>query len=120
MHRTDNSATTRCVTGAAVLFSSSQLAFDKVLRGRSITEERLAQVCTLDAIAHQRGQSLAQTATIWALRDPRVTSATVDVRSVAQLEENPDALTHLDSSEEELAETDSRLSDVDPPWAGNT
>ncbi len=77
-------------------------------------------MCTLDAIAHRCGQSLAQMAIIWALRDPRVISATTGVRSVAQPEENPEALTHLDLSEEELAEIDGRLSDVDPPWAGNT
>jgi L-glyceraldehyde 3-phosphate reductase len=56
----------------------------------------------------------------WVLRDWRVTSAIVGVRSAAQLEENLNALTNPDLSEEELAEIDTCLSDAYGPSAGNT
>jgi L-glyceraldehyde 3-phosphate reductase len=57
----------------------------------------------LNAIAAQRGQSLAQMALAWVLRDPRVTSALVGASSVAQLEDNVAALQRLDFAAEELA-----------------
>ena len=52
------------------------------------------------------GQSLAQMALAWALRDPRVTSVLIGASSVAQLEDNLGALDHLDFADEELAEID--------------
>lgn len=85
----------------------SRASEDHFLRRDSITETRLAHVRALDALASRRGQSLAQMAIAWVLRDRRVTSALVGVRSVAQLEENLAALRHLDFSEEELVEIDS-------------
>ncbi len=66
----------------------------------------LAHVRALNAIAERRGQSLAQMAIAWTLRDPRVTSALIGASSVRQLEQNVAALEHLEFSAEELAEID--------------
>lgn len=71
-----------------------------------ITDETLAKVRGLAEIARRRGQTLAQMALSWTLRDPRVTSALVGAGSVAQLEENLGALEKLDFSPAELAEID--------------
>ena len=71
-----------------------------------LTEEALAKIRALNEIAAARGQSLAQMAVAWTLRDPRVTSALIGASSVAQLEANVAALDRLDFSAEELAEID--------------
>ena len=71
----------------------------------------LDRVRALDAIARERGQSLAQMALAWVLRDPRVTSALVGTSSVAQLEEDIAALEHLEFSDDECAAIDA----VAPP-----
>jgi L-glyceraldehyde 3-phosphate reductase len=71
-----------------------------------LTEETLAKVRALNEIAGRRGQTLAQMAVAWTLRDPRVTSALVGASSVAQLEQNVAALDNLTFSDEELAEID--------------
>ena len=71
-----------------------------------LTEDNLARVRALNAIAARRGQSLAQMAIAWVLRDPRVSSALVGASSVGQLEQNIAALEHLDFSPEELGEID--------------
>jgi L-glyceraldehyde 3-phosphate reductase len=71
-----------------------------------LTEEMLAKVRALNDIAAQRGQTLAQLALAWTLRDPRVTSTLVGASSVAQLEENVGALGNLKFTDEELAEID--------------
>jgi L-glyceraldehyde 3-phosphate reductase len=63
-------------------------------------------VRALNAIAAERGQSLAQMALAWALRDPRVTSVLIGASSVAQLDDNLGALDRLDFSDEELAAID--------------
>ena len=68
--------------------------------------EKLARVRSLGEIAARRGQTLAQLALAWTLRDPRVTSAVIGASSVAQLEENLAAQKHLDFSSDELAEID--------------
>jgi len=60
----------------------------------------------LNAIAARRGQSLAQLALAWALRDPRMTSLVIGASSVAQLEDNIAALDRLELTAEELAEID--------------
>jgi L-glyceraldehyde 3-phosphate reductase len=60
----------------------------------------------LNEIARRRGQSLAQMAIAWTLRDPRVTSSLVGASSVAQLDDSLDALAKLDFSEAELTEID--------------
>ena len=71
-----------------------------------LSEENLARVRALNQIAAGRGQTLAQMALAWTLRDPRVTSSLIGVSSLVQLEENLKALDRLDFSAEELAEID--------------
>lgn len=76
------------------------------LKGEHLSEENLARVRALNAIAQRRGQSLAQMALAWTLRDPRVTSALVGASRPEQLTENIAALNNLEFSPEELAEID--------------
>jgi L-glyceraldehyde 3-phosphate reductase len=71
-----------------------------------ISEENLARVRALNEIAGRRGQTLAQLAISWALRDERVTSALLGASSVAQLEQNVAALQKLDFDADELTEID--------------
>ena len=71
-----------------------------------LTEENVQHVRTLNEIAKGRGQSLAQLALAWSLRDARVTSALIGASSVAQLEENLAALDRLDFTADELAAID--------------
>ena len=71
-----------------------------------ISEENLARVRALNEIAGRRGQTLAQLAISWALRDERVTSALLGASSVQQLEQNVAALQKLDFDADELAEID--------------
>ena len=71
-----------------------------------ITDENLERIRALNAIAERRGQSLAQMAIAWVLRDPRVTSALIGASSVEQLEQNVAALERLDFADDELAEID--------------
>ncbi len=71
-----------------------------------ITSENLERVRALNEIAARRGQSLAQLAIAWALRDPRVTSALLGASSVSQLEQNVAALENLDFDASELEEID--------------
>jgi L-glyceraldehyde 3-phosphate reductase len=68
--------------------------------------EILSHVRVLNGIAQRRGQSLAQMAIAWVLRDPRVTSALVGARNVTQLDESLDALKTPDFAAEELAAID--------------
>ena len=71
-----------------------------------LSEQNLDHVRALNEIASKRGQSLAQMAIAWALRDQRVTSALLGASSVHQLEQNVAALERLDFSAEELADID--------------
>ncbi|MFA1550203.1 L-glyceraldehyde 3-phosphate reductase [Actinomadura chokoriensis] len=71
-----------------------------------LSEENLRHVRTLDEIAKGRGQTLAQLALAWSLRDGRVTSALIGASSVRQLEENLAALDRLDFTADELAAID--------------
>ncbi len=71
-----------------------------------ITEQAIAKIRALNEIAARRGQSLAQMAIAWALRDQRVTAALIGASSVAQLESNVAALDRLDFTDDELAEID--------------
>jgi L-glyceraldehyde 3-phosphate reductase len=71
-----------------------------------LSEDNLSRVRALNEIAQQRGQSLAQMAIAWVLRDPRVTSALIGASSVEQLDDNLGALERLDFSDDELAEID--------------
>jgi L-glyceraldehyde 3-phosphate reductase len=76
-----------------------------------ITDEARAKIQALNEIASARGQTLAQMAIAWTLRDPRVTSALPGASSVEQVEENVAALDRLDFSAEELAEIDRHATD---------
>jgi L-glyceraldehyde 3-phosphate reductase len=67
-----------------------------------LSEENLARVRALNEIAAARGQSLAQLAIAWVLRDPRVTSALIGASSVEQLEANVASLEKLQLSPDEL------------------
>jgi len=71
-----------------------------------LSEVNLARVRGLNEIARRRGQSLAQMAYAWVLRDPRVTTTLVGASSPEQIRENVAALANLDFSAEELAEID--------------
>jgi L-glyceraldehyde 3-phosphate reductase len=86
-----------------------------------LTEETLGKVRTLNELAQARGQSLAQMALAWTLRDPRITSTLIGASSVAQLEENVAALERLDFTSEELAEIDRYATDSGINiWAGSS
>ncbi len=71
-----------------------------------LTEDNIRRVQALNAIAERRGQTLSQMAIAWVLRDPRVTSALIGARTVAQLADSLSSLNHLDFSDAELAEID--------------
>ncbi|MET1072278.1 MAG: aldo/keto reductase, partial [Umezawaea sp.] len=71
-----------------------------------LSDENLARVRALNEIASSRGQSLAQLALTWTLRDPRVTSALIGASSVRQLEDNVAALDAPPLTEDEIAEID--------------
>jgi L-glyceraldehyde 3-phosphate reductase len=86
--------------------TGSRAARESSLSPDLITEEALAKVRGLNAIASRRGQSLAQMAIAWVLRDPRVTSALVGAASIAHVEANVAALDTLEFSAEELTEID--------------
>ncbi len=76
------------------------------LSSDQISPRTLAHVRALAGIAAARGQTLAQMALSWVLRDPRVTSALIGASSVAQLEENLAAADHTEFTEDELADID--------------
>jgi L-glyceraldehyde 3-phosphate reductase len=84
----------------------SRAAQGKSLSPDLLTDEALAHVRALDGIASRRGQSLAQLALAWVLRDPRVTSVLIGASSVEQLETNVAALDSLEIGADELAEID--------------
>jgi L-glyceraldehyde 3-phosphate reductase len=71
-----------------------------------LSDENLGRIRSLNTIADGRGQSLAQLALAWCLRDPRVTSVLIGASSVAQLEDSVGALDRLDFSDDELAAID--------------
>jgi L-glyceraldehyde 3-phosphate reductase len=93
--------------------------------GEFVTEEMVQgtidRVRALNKIASRRGQSLAQMAIAWTLRDPRVTSALIGASSVEQLENNLSALGHLDFSADELAEIDRHATEAGiNQWAASS
>jgi L-glyceraldehyde 3-phosphate reductase len=75
-----------------------------------LNDEMLGELRALHEIATRRGQSLAQLALAWGLRDERVTSLVIGASSVEQLEQNVSTLDNLSLSAEELAEIDRHLS----------
>jgi L-glyceraldehyde 3-phosphate reductase len=92
--------------------ADSRVATGGALDRDMITEDRLAQVRALATIADNRGQSLAQLALAWALRDPRVTSLVIGASSVDQLEANLAALDNLGFSDGELDNIDRHATDA--------
>jgi L-glyceraldehyde 3-phosphate reductase len=84
----------------------SRMRTAKSLHEEMLSEDNLARVRALNEIAQRRGQSLAQMAVAWVLRDPRITSALIGASSVAQLEQNVAALDKLDFDPSELEEID--------------
>ncbi len=86
--------------------ADSRAARGGSLRAEYLSEENLARVRALAAVAEQRGQSLAQLAIAWVLRDPRVTSVALGARTAAQLEENLAAVQGAPLTDAELAEID--------------
>jgi L-glyceraldehyde 3-phosphate reductase len=84
----------------------SRASSDGSLSPDLLTDESLEKIRALNEIARGRGQSLAQMALAWTLRDPRVTSALIGASSVPQLEDNVAALERLEFSADELAEID--------------
>ncbi len=84
----------------------SRAAQDKSLSTSLLSDENLARIRALNEIAGQRGQTLAQLALTWSLRDPRVTSALIGASSVKQLEDNVAALSAPPLTDDELAAID--------------
>ncbi len=97
----------------------SRAAEGSSLNADWLSEEALTRIRALNDIAASRGQSLAQLALAWALRDERVTSLVTGASSVHQLEQNVAALDHLDFTEDELAAIDEHAVDAGVDlWAG--
>jgi L-glyceraldehyde 3-phosphate reductase len=91
--------------------AGSRASHSGSLSQEMLTDETLAKVRALNQVAQRRGQTLAQMALAWTLRDPRVTSALVGASSVAQLEQNVGALDKLQFSADELREIDRSATD---------
>jgi L-glyceraldehyde 3-phosphate reductase len=86
--------------------AGSRASQNRFLSEADLTEDVMERVRALNEIAARRGQSLAQMALAWTLRDPRMTSTLVGASSVTQLENNVAALDRLDFSDSELQEID--------------
>ena len=86
--------------------AESRMAENSSLSRDWLTSQNVDHIRALDGLARRRGQSLAQMALAWCLRDPRMTSIVAGASSVAQLEENLAALDGLEFSADELAEID--------------
>jgi L-glyceraldehyde 3-phosphate reductase len=86
--------------------AGSRASRDATLSPSLLTDEALEKIRALNEVARGRGQSLAQMALAWTLRDPRVTSALAGASRIEQLEANVAALERLDFTDDELAEID--------------
>ena len=91
--------------------TGSRAAAGKSLSPGMINEQTLARLQSLDAIAKRRGQTLAQMAIAWILRDPRMTSALIGASRVEQIEDCVAALKNLAFDAAELAEIDRHAQD---------
>jgi L-glyceraldehyde 3-phosphate reductase len=89
--------------------SDSRAARDFFLKKKDIGEDKLVKIRALNEIAKQRGQTLAEMAVAWVLRDPRVTSALVGTSKVSQVDDNVAALKNLKFSAQELLMIDAVL-----------
>jgi L-glyceraldehyde 3-phosphate reductase len=90
----------------------SRAAREGSLSKSMLSDENLERIRALNEIAQRRGQTLAQLALAWTLRDPRVTSTLIGASSVAQLEDNVGALDRLDFDDAELAEIETYAVDA--------
>jgi L-glyceraldehyde 3-phosphate reductase len=101
--------------------AGSRAAAGTSLAGSWLNDDNLGHIRALHAIARERGQSLAQMAIAWAVRDPRVTSALIGASSVAQLDDSLGALEHLTFADDELAAIEPHAVDggIDL-WAGSS
>jgi L-glyceraldehyde 3-phosphate reductase len=90
----------------------SRAAQGKSLSPDLLTDESLTHVRRLNDIAQERGQSLAQMALGWALRDERVTSVLIGASSVEQLEDSASAVSNLRFSDAELQQIDQHAVDA--------
>jgi len=86
--------------------SRAALWWDENNRGNKLSDTVIQKIRALNALAKERGQSLAQMALCWILRDPRVTSALIGASKVSQIEENVAALKQSNFSDEELQKID--------------
>jgi L-glyceraldehyde 3-phosphate reductase len=86
--------------------ADARAAKEGSFKSAMLSADNLARVRALDGFARNRGQSLAQMAIAWVLRDPRVTSALIGAHSVAQLDDSLKALDNLAFTVEELAAID--------------
>jgi L-glyceraldehyde 3-phosphate reductase len=84
----------------------SRAAADKSLDKSLLSEENVAHIRALNDVAQRRGQTLAQLAIAWVLRDARVTSALIGASSVRQLEDSLGAIGNTDFDQDELAAID--------------
>ncbi|MCW3786263.1 L-glyceraldehyde 3-phosphate reductase [Plebeiibacterium sediminum] len=87
----------------------SRMSKNHFLKQEHLSTEKLEAIKKLNSIAQLRGQSLAQMAIAWLLKDPRVTSVLVGASSVKQLNDNLGTLTNIEFSREELNEIESIL-----------
>lgn len=92
----------------------SRAARDFFLKKKDVSKSVLAKVAALNQVARQRGQSLAEMAVAWVLRDPRVTSALVGTSKVSQVDDNVAALKNLKFTAEELRTIDGVLAGKQP------
>jgi L-glyceraldehyde 3-phosphate reductase len=92
--------------------ADSRAAQDRFLKRDMLTPETLTHIEALNAMAADRGQSLAQMAIAWTLRDARVTSSLIGASSVKQLDENLAALDNLELTDEEVATIDQHAVDA--------
>ena len=81
----------------------------RFLKPEHITEEKLVQLRQLNALAQARGQSLAQMALAWVLRQPAITTALIGASKLSQLQENLDVVRNLEFSADELSKIESIL-----------
>jgi len=93
--------------------SDSRAAQNKSLFGDHLSDENIDRVRSLSEIAKERGQSMAQLAIAWTLRDPRVTSTLLGASSVQQLEDTAAAVNNLVFTDDELARIDQFAVDAD-------
>jgi L-glyceraldehyde 3-phosphate reductase len=91
--------------------ANSRASAEGSLQKEHLSEENLKRVRTLNEIAKGRGQSLAQMAIAWVLRDHRVTSALIGARNVEQLDNSLDAVKKLEFTDAELKEIDGHAQD---------